>query len=53
MKSESIKWEEKSRPVYDRSMGQMSTTKFLRLNVNGDYNYGMVGADIADQIHGS
>ena len=28
----------------------MSTMKFLRLNVNDDSNYGMGGADIADQI---
>ena len=53
MKSESIKWEEKSKPVYNRSIGQMSIMKFLRLNINGDYNYSMGGADIADQIHGS
>ena len=31
----------------------MIKMKFLRLNVNDDYNYGMGGADIADQIHGS
>ena len=29
MKSDSIKWEEKSRPVYDRSIGHMSTMEFL------------------------
>ena len=28
----------------------MTTMKFLRLNVNDDYNYGMGGADIVDQI---
>ena len=27
--------------------------KLLRLNVNGDYNYGMGGAGIEDQIRGS
>ena len=31
----------------------MAKMKFLRLNVNDDYNYGMGGADIADQIRGS
>ena len=31
----------------------MTKMKFLRLNVNDDYNYGMGGADIADQICGS
>ena len=30
----------------------MTTMKFLRLNVNDYYNYGMGGADIADQIRG-
>ena len=53
MKAQSIKWEEKSRQVYDRSKGEMTTMKFLRLNVNDDYNYGMGGADIADQLRGS
>ena len=53
MKADSIKWEYKSIPVYDISIGQMSTMKFLRLNVNNYYNYGMGGADIADQIRRS
>ena len=53
MKAESIKWEEKSRSVYDRSKGEMAVMKFLRLNINDDYNYGMGGADIADQLRGS
>ena len=52
IKAESIKWEEKSRPLYDRSIGQMSTMKFLRLNVNNDYKCSMGGSDIADQICG-
>ena len=50
MKAGSIKWEDKSRPVYNRSIGQMSKMKLLRLNVNDDYNYGMGGAEIADHI---
>ena len=36
--------------MYDIYIGHMSTMKFLRLNVNDDSNYGMGGADIADQI---
>ena len=52
MKYDSIKQEEKSIPVYNRSIGQMSTMKFLRIDSNDDYNYGMVGSDIADQICG-
>ena len=52
MKAESIKWEDKSRPVYDRSIGQMSTMEFLRLNINNDHNCVMGGADIADHMRG-
>ena len=50
---DNIKWTEKKREVYDQSIGRMTTMKLLRLNVNDDYNYGMGGADIADQIRGS
>ena len=53
MSVDNIKWIEKKREVYNRSIGQMTTMNFLRLNVNGDYNYGMGGADIADHICGS
>ena len=53
MKHDSIKWENKSRSVYDISIGRMSTMKFLRISVNGDNKYVMDGVDIADQIHGS
>ena len=51
MKIDSIKWEEKSRPVYDISIGHMSTMKSLRINIYDDYNYGMGGDEIAYQIH--
>ena len=53
MSVDNIKWTEKKIEVYDRSIGQMTTIKLLRLKVNNDYNYGMGGADIADQIRGS
>ena len=52
MKADSIKWEYKSIPFYDRYIGHMSTMKFLRLNIKDDYNYRMGGAYIADQICG-
>ena len=39
--------------MYDRSIGQMTAMKFLRLKMNDDYNYGMGGVDIAYQICGS
>ena len=47
---DNIKWTEKKREVCDQSIGRMTTMKFLMLNVNNDYNYGMGSADIADQI---
>lgn len=53
MATERIFWEEKSRDVFDKATNQMTKMKFLRLNVNDDYNFGMGGADIADQIRGS
>ena len=53
MKYDSIKWEKKSIPVYDRYIGWMGTMKFLRININNDYNYAIGGAYIADQIRGS
>ena len=53
MAVDNIKWTEKKIEVYDQSIGRVTTMKFLRLNVNDYYNYGMGGADIADQICGS
>ena len=48
-----IKRTKKKRDFYDQSIGRMTKMKLLRLNMNGDYNYGMGGADIADHIRGS
>ena len=53
MKTKEIYWEDKTRDVFDKENGCMAKMKSLRLNVNDDYNYGMGGADIADQIRGS
>ena len=53
MATERIFWEEKSRDVFDKATNRMVKMKFLRLNVKKDYNYGMGGADISDQIRGS
>ena len=53
MAAENIYWEENKREVFDRSTGKMKSMKFYRLNVNNDYNFGMGGVDIADQIRGS
>ena len=53
MMAEKIFWEEKVRKVYDRTKGKMKNIKFHRLNVNDDYDFGMGGTDVADQIRGS
>ena len=53
MATERIFWEEKSREVSDKATNQIVKIKFLRLNVNDDCNFGMGGADVADQIRGS
>ena len=50
---ERIFWREKIRAVYDKYSGAMKDITFHRLNINDDYNSGMGGADIADQIRGS
>ena len=48
-----IYWQENERHVYDCQAGKMKKIKFHCLNDNNDYNFGMGGADIADQIRGS
>ena len=53
MAANKIFWEEKERKIYDRNSQAMKVIKFHRLNINDNYNYGMGGADIADQIRGS
>ena len=53
MAAEKIYWQEKVRQVYDRTTGKMKSLKVHRLNVNHEYNFGMGGADIANQIRGS
>ena len=53
MATKRIFCEEKSRDVFDKVINRMVTMEFLLLNVNDDYNFGMGGADTADQIHGS
>ena len=42
-----------ARQACDRSKGRMAGMKFLRLNVNNDYNYGVSGAGIGDQLRES
>ena len=47
---ESIKWIQCEKKVYCVETDQVESMKFLRLNVNNDYNNDMGGCDIADQL---
>ena len=53
MATKEIYWEDKTREVFDKENCCIAKINFLRLNVNGDYNYGMGGADLSGQIRGS
>jgi hypothetical protein len=46
----SLRWIEKQRKVYDPQEGQCLMMKYLRPNVIDDYNNGMNGVDVADQL---
>jgi len=50
MSAESIQWVENERHVYNVEKQQMEWIKFLRLNVNDDYNNGMGDVDASDQL---
>jgi len=50
MAAELIQWVRKQRLVFNPDTGSMETMRFLRLNINNDYNFGMGGVDIADQL---
>ena len=47
---EKIKWVKCEKKVYCVETEQVETMMFLRLSINNDYNYGMGGVDIADQL---
>ena len=47
---ESIKWIQCEKPVFCVETEQVENMKFLRLNINDDYNHDMGGCDIADQL---
>ena len=53
MAASKIFWQEKERKVYNKDSRTMEEIKYHILNTNDDYNYGMRGADIANQIRGS
>ena len=46
-----IKWVQCEKPVFCVETEQVENMKFLRLNINDDYNHDMGGCDIADQLH--
>ena len=52
MTCEEIKWITKVRSIYDKVKNKMVKVPFLCLNINDDYNFGMGGVDIADQLRG-
>jgi Transposase IS4 len=53
MSCTSLKWVEKVKVVFDKKTEKRVQMRFLRCKVNDDYNNGMNGVDIADQLRGS
>ena len=47
---EEVVWMTKSRKVWDKNNHANKNIDFLRLNVVNEYNFGMGGVDIADQL---
>ena len=50
MSCDSIAWVEKKRNVWNPIARKMDEVKYLRVNINNDYNYKMNNVDIADQL---
>jgi Transposase IS4 len=50
MIAEELKWVECERSIYCVETGKVEPMKFLRLNVNSDYNFKMNDVDAADQL---
>jgi len=50
MIAESISWKENTRKVWNKHVRKMQEMKYLRVNVNDDYNHKMNPVDIADQL---
>jgi len=53
MAATSLKWIEKSKRVYDRLEQKIVGVRFLRCQVIDEYNNGMNGVDVSDQLRGS
>ena len=47
---ECIQWVQCEKKVYSVETEQVEVMKFLRLNINNDYNHDMGGVDIANQL---
>jgi hypothetical protein len=50
MIADEIKWVQCERRVYSYETGKNETMKFLRLNINTDYNFKMNAVDSSDQL---
>jgi Transposase IS4/SAP domain len=50
MTCESIKWITKERKIFSSEMNKTTTIKYLRLNVNDNYNKEMGHVDVSDQL---
>jgi len=48
-----LKWVEKVKLVFDKTEEKRVQLRFLRCKINDDYNNGMNGVDMADQLRGS
>ena len=53
MSCTSLTWIEKVKKVFDKKEQRNVNMKFLRCNVTDEYNNGMNGVDVADQLRGS
>ncbi len=48
--AEHLRWIEKSKNVFNPAEGHCTLMRFLRPKVTDDYNMGMNGVDVADQL---
>jgi Transposase IS4/SAP domain len=53
MAATNLKWVEKCKRVFDKAEQRNVSHKFLRCQVIDEYNNGMNGVDVADQLRGS
>ena len=53
MIAENIKWVELEKKIYSSELNNYTKLKFLRLNINTDYNHKMNSVDEVDQLRNS